>query len=113
PFEERLRLLQNRLTDPEPRHREIALDGAVEVAHEGPAGVSLGWDDVDGAWPRPSAEEALAQRRAGWALLVSRSVDSDDGVAERARAVVIREIQGRLRVPSTMAALQALPEHVS
>jgi hypothetical protein len=111
-FSDRLVLLQRRVDDPDPRRREVALDGVVELMDEGVGSHRPGWDDVDGSWGRPSVEEALAGQSVGSQLLLRLSDDTDAEVARIARSAIARRIGEASTRPSVAAVLDALPEHV-
>lgn len=111
-FSDRIALLRRRVDDPDPRCREVALCGVVEVIAEGVGSHRPGWDDVDGPWGRPSVQEALEGRSAGWQLLLRLGDDTDVEVARAARSAIARKLGEVPTREGVGAALDALPDHV-
>jgi hypothetical protein len=95
PLDYRIRLLERRALDTEPGVRALAVTGVQAVlttrafrgAHE----------EVDGAWPTPTPEEARRARVRAWVLLAGLFADPDLAVATAAKRVALDELRGVIR----------------
>ncbi|XXY20112.1 hypothetical protein WME88_10770 [Sorangium sp. So ce216] len=108
---ERMALLEQRLSDPEPAVRTVAIEGVQAVlsarAHR------RAYEAVDGAWTAPMSEEARLARAQAWTLLAARFADPDPTVAAKAKRAGIRELRGAVRAGMGDHAMTTLAAHLA
>ncbi|MEZ4310106.1 MAG: hypothetical protein R3F14_18860 [Polyangiaceae bacterium] len=110
-LDQRAALLEERLEDPSPAARRIALLGARAMLTA--RGSRRALPAVDGARPVLSPAEARAGRLRIWKALAQRFADPDPSTAREAKRVAFAELRSALRWGIGAEALSLLAERVS
>ena len=94
-LEQRMNLLEHRLSDPDALARNVALAGIERLLASSASRRALA--RIDGSWPAPTREEAALARQRAWRLLALRFADAESEIAARARKLAIENIRGAVR----------------
>lgn len=109
--EQRLALLRERLASEHAAERRVALLGVRAMLATSQARVAV--EPLDGAWPRPTPEEARFLRCSAWSALLECLEDDDRAVATDALEIVQKELHPAMWAELGEVVLPALAERAS
>ncbi|AUX27517.1 uncharacterized protein SOCEGT47_081090 [Sorangium cellulosum] len=108
---QRMALLEDRLNDPDPAVRAVALQGVQAVLAT--RAFRLAHEAIDGAWTAPAGEEVHLARAQAWTLLAERFGDPHPYVAAKAKRAVAGELRGAIRAGMGEHAMAILAAHLA